>query len=162
MSSRWQASLSDSTPLLFQNILIWILKFFKFENLIPVQTLATIIRTEIFPCFCLGNDHTESCCCRNWKVTTDPGLVCHRSLTPVWKNAESCRSRLQHSRSMATSARWYKTRYKRFSYCVTHSLFTASPTNLRLYSHYSSGHTTMLETIKTQNTKYQQRASSVI
>ena len=54
--------------------------------------------TVIYPCFYLRHDHTDSCYCRNGKVTPDPG----RFFTHFWlrvrirkKNAESCRSRLR-------------------------------------------------------------------
>jgi len=68
---RWPESLFKTpTPLLFQNFWIRVRKFFKFENPTPVQTPATIINpTEIHICFYLRNDHTDSCYCRNWKVT---------------------------------------------------------------------------------------------
>ena len=47
------------------------------------QTPATIINpTLIDPCFYLRNDHTDSCYCRNWKVTPDPGPVFPKFLTP--------------------------------------------------------------------------------
>jgi len=32
--------------------------------------------------FYLRNDHTDSSYCRNRKATPDPGLVCHKFLTP--------------------------------------------------------------------------------
>jgi len=32
--------------------------------------------------FYLRNDHTDSCYCRNWKVTPDPGPVSHKFLPP--------------------------------------------------------------------------------
>jgi len=55
--------------------------FFKFENPTPVQTPATIIDPPlIYPCFYIRNDHTDSCYCRNWKVT--PGPVFPNFLTP--------------------------------------------------------------------------------
>ena len=59
-------------------------EFFKFEKPSPVHTPATIDPTEIYPCFYLRNDHTDSCYCWNWKVTPDP--VFHKILTPgpVW------------------------------------------------------------------------------
>jgi len=56
--------------------------------------------------FFLRNDHADFCYCRNWKVTPDPGPVFHKILTPFPDPKEKrkyCRSRLRHSRSMATS-----------------------------------------------------------
>jgi len=71
------------TPLLFQNFWIRVWQFFKFENPPPVQTPATIIDpTVIYPCFYLRNDHTDSCNCRNWKVTPVPAPVLTKFLTP--------------------------------------------------------------------------------
>ena len=83
-SQRWPESLFQTpTPLLFQNILIRVQLFFKFENPIPVQTPATIIvPTVIYPCSCLTNAHTDFCQCRNGKVISDPGPVFHKFLTP--------------------------------------------------------------------------------
>ena len=76
---RWPESLFQTlTALLFQNFGIWvqIRQFFKYENPTPVQTPAAIINpTLIYPCFYLWNDYTDSCCCRKWKVTLDPGPV---------------------------------------------------------------------------------------
>ena len=58
-----------------------------FSNLrirLLLQTPATIIiLTVIYPCSYLRNDHTDSCQCRNGKVTPDPGPVFHKFLTPV-------------------------------------------------------------------------------
>jgi len=55
---------SDSPLLLFQNFLIRVRKFFKFENPTPVKTPATIIDpTVIYTCFYLRNDHTDYCYC---------------------------------------------------------------------------------------------------
>jgi len=85
---RWPESLFQTpTPLLFQNFCIRgrirVQLFFKFENPFPVQTPVTIIdATVIYPCFYLRNDHTDSCYCRNWKVTLDPGPIFHKFLTP--------------------------------------------------------------------------------
>jgi len=73
----------------------------------PVQNPATIDPTKMYPWFILRNDHTDSCYCRNWKVTPDLGPVFHKIFTPDpvrKKNAESCRKRLRHCGSMATSA----------------------------------------------------------
>ena len=101
MQQRWPESLF-STQLLFQNFWIRVRKFFKFENPTPVQTPATNDPTEIYPCFYLRNDHANSCFSRNWNVTPDPFF--HKFwLRLRKKNAESCRSRLRHSGSMATS-----------------------------------------------------------
>jgi len=73
-------------PLLLQKfklqIRVRIWKFFKFENPNLVQTPATIDPTKIYPCFYLRNSHSESCYCRKWKVTPDPGPVLHTLLTP--------------------------------------------------------------------------------
>jgi len=56
----------------------------KFENPTPARTPAAIIDpTAIYPCFYLRNDRTDSCCCRNGKVTPDPGPVFHRFLDPA-------------------------------------------------------------------------------
>jgi len=69
------------TPFLFPNFSIRL--FFKFQNPTSVQTPATIIDpTIIYPCFYLRNDRTDSCYCRNGKVTPDPGLVFHKFLNP--------------------------------------------------------------------------------
>ena len=82
------------TSILIQRFWIWVRirvqLFFEFENLTPVQIPATIIElTVIYPCFYQRNDRTESCYCRNGKVTTDPGPVFHKFLTPGPK--EKCR-----------------------------------------------------------------------
>jgi len=81
---RWPESLFQTpTPLLFQNIWIRVREYFKFGNPTPVQIPATIIDPPvIYPCFYLRNDHTDSCYCRNGKVTPDPGPVFHKCLTP--------------------------------------------------------------------------------
>ena len=85
---KWPESLFQTpTPLLFQNFglrdRIRVRLLFKFENPSPVQTPATIIDpTVIYPCFYLRNDHTDSCYCRNGKVTPGPGPVFHMFLTP--------------------------------------------------------------------------------
>ena len=80
---RWPESLFQTpTPLLFQNFWIQV-RLFKFENPTPVQTPATIIHPiVIYPRLSLRNDGTDSCYCRNGKVTTDPGPVFHKFLTP--------------------------------------------------------------------------------
>ena len=69
------------------------------------------IQLAIFPYFYLRNDQEDSCYCRKWKVTPDPGPVFRKFLTPgpdpgPKKNVESCRSRLRHSGSMVTSDFW--------------------------------------------------------
>ena len=83
---------------LFKNFLIRVRQFFKFENPTLVQTPATIIDpTVIYPCFYFRNDRTDSCCCRNLKVTPEPGPVKKRSIlqesTPVpplvWRSQQS-------------------------------------------------------------------------
>jgi len=80
LHQRWPKSLFP-TPLLFQNFWIRLRLFLKFENPTPVQTPATIIHpTVIYPCFYLRNYRTDSCYCRNGKVT--PGPVFHKFLTP--------------------------------------------------------------------------------
>jgi len=56
--------------------------FFKFENPISVQTPATTDPTEIYQYFYLRNDQADSSYCQNWKVTTDPGPVFRKFLTP--------------------------------------------------------------------------------
>ena len=62
------------TPLLFQNFWIRVWLFFKFENPTPDQNPVTIIDPiVIYSSICLRNDHTDSCYCRNGKVTSDPG-----------------------------------------------------------------------------------------
>jgi len=56
---------------------------FKFENPTPVQTPAAIINPAvIYSCFYLRNHRTDSCYCRNGKMTPDPGPVFHKFLTP--------------------------------------------------------------------------------
>jgi len=84
LDQRWPESLfQNPTPLLFQNFGIRVRLFFKFENLTPVQTPATIINpTIIYPCFYLRNDHKDSCYCRNWKVTPVLEPVFPKYLTP--------------------------------------------------------------------------------
>ena len=84
----WPESLFQTPPpLLFQTfwirVRIRVRLFFKFENPTPVQTSAAIIdQTVIYPCFYLRNDSTDSCYCRNGKVTPDPGPVYHKFFTP--------------------------------------------------------------------------------
>jgi len=82
LNRRWPESLFQTpTPLLFQNFWILVRLFFKFENPTPVQTPAAIINpTIIYPRFYLRNDRTDSCYCRNGKVT--PGLFFPKFLTP--------------------------------------------------------------------------------
>jgi len=66
---------SDSAPVpkFLNRVRIRVRQFFKFENLTPVQTPATIIDpTEIYPCLYLRNDHTDSCYCWNGQVTLCP------------------------------------------------------------------------------------------
>jgi len=84
MLQRWPESLFQTpTPLLFQNFWIRIRQFFKFENPTPVQTPARIINpTVTYPCFYSRNDHTDSCYCRNRKVTPDPVFPTFLSLGP--------------------------------------------------------------------------------
>ena len=73
---------SAPVPKFWIRLRIRVRKFFKYENPTPVQTPATIIDpTEIYPCFTLRNDHTDSCYCRNRKLT--PAPVFHNFLTPV-------------------------------------------------------------------------------
>ena len=55
-------------------------KFFKFDNPTTVQSPATIDPIEIDTCFYLRNDHADSCCCWNWKVTPDPRPVFQKIL----------------------------------------------------------------------------------
>jgi len=78
---------SDPTPLLFQDFLIRVRTFFKFENPTPVQTPAAIDPTEIHKRFYLRNNmykgHADSCYCRKQKVTPDPGPVFYKFLTPA-------------------------------------------------------------------------------
>jgi len=69
--------------------LCWICKkirvqqFFKFDNPTPIQIPATIIDpTVIHPWCYLRNDLTDSCYCRSWKVTPDPGPIFPKFLTP--------------------------------------------------------------------------------
>jgi len=71
---RWSESLFHTpTPILLQNFRIRVQQSFKFENPTLVQTAATNINsTLIYPCLYLENDHTDSCYCRNWKVTPGP------------------------------------------------------------------------------------------
>jgi len=83
---RWPKSLFQTpTPLLFPDFemraQIRVLQFFKFENPTPVQTAATIINpTLIHPYFYLRTDNTDSCYCRNWKMS--PGPVFPKFLNP--------------------------------------------------------------------------------
>jgi len=56
---------------------------FKFENPTSVQTPAAIIDPTVFyPYFYQRNDRTESCYCRNGKVTPGPGPIFHKFFTP--------------------------------------------------------------------------------
>jgi len=76
---------SDSAPV--QNFLIRDRirdrLFLKFENRTPIETPATIIDpTVIYTCFSLSNNRTDSCYCRNGRVTPDLGPVFHKFLTP--------------------------------------------------------------------------------
>ena len=80
------------TPLLFQNFWIRVWLFFKFENPTPDQNPVTIIDPiVIYSSICLRNDHTDSCYCRNWKVTPGPVFLnfCLR-IRVQKKNAASC------------------------------------------------------------------------
>ena len=65
------------TPPLFQNFSIRIQKFYKLENPTPVQTPVTVYRrsNRNLPMSLLKkwDDHADSCYCRNWKATPDPG-----------------------------------------------------------------------------------------
>jgi len=98
---------SNSAPVVFQNFWIRVRQFFKFENPTPVQTPATIIDPTVFyPYFYYINDQKDSCYCRHWKVTLDPGPVFPKFSLRIRvrkKNAESYRSRLRHSGSGPTS-----------------------------------------------------------
>jgi len=70
---------------LFQNfwIRVRVRLLFKFKNLAPVRTPATIINpTLIYPCFYLRNDDTDPCFCPNWKLTPDPGPEEKRRILP--------------------------------------------------------------------------------
>ena len=104
---RWlESHIQTPTPLLFQNFWIQVRKFFKFENPTPVQTPTTIINPILtYPCFYLRNDHTDSCYCRNWKMTPGPGPVFPNFRLRVrQENAESFRSRLRYSEFGPTCA----------------------------------------------------------
>jgi len=78
---------------------------FQLDNSTLVQTPAIFIDPiVIHRCFYLRNDHTDSCYCRNWKVTPDPGPGFHNVLTPgadsgPKQSAEYCWSRLRQSGS---------------------------------------------------------------
>jgi len=115
LNDRWPEShFQTRTPLMFQNF--WIpdripvRQIFKFENPTPIYTPATIIDlTLIYPCFYSINDHRDSCCCRNWKVTR----IRVRFFPNFWlrvrirkKNAEPCPGRLRPSGSGRTSQTW--------------------------------------------------------
>jgi len=97
-------------------------EIFKFENPIPVPTQATIDATEIQQCLNLSSDiYKDSCYCRKWKMTPDPGAFFSQNpgpffhkrsvfsqKIPIWfrkKTAGSCRSRFRHSGSVITSAK---------------------------------------------------------
>jgi len=72
--AQYAACEQTPTPLLFQNfwIRIRVRLFFQFKNPTPVETPAIIIDpTIIYPCFNLRNNRTDSCYCRNGKVTPD-------------------------------------------------------------------------------------------
>jgi len=93
------------TLLLFQNFRIWvrIQLIFKFKNPNPVQTpAASIDLTEIYLCFHLRNEHTDSCSAKieKWLQIGFSQIFDSGSER---EKAESCRSRLRHSGSMTTS-----------------------------------------------------------
>jgi len=105
---RWPESFFQTlTPFLFQNfwIPIRVRKFFKFDDPTPVQNPASIDPNEIYLWFYFRNDRADCCYCPIWKLTEDPVSVFQNFWLQiqVWKNAESCRSRLLHFGSMATS-----------------------------------------------------------
>jgi len=94
------------TPILFQFFWIRVQKFFKFEN--PTFGLRLrSIQLGIYPCFYLRKDNSDSCYCRNLKVTLDSDQIFQKFLTPDSGPKEKLRilrSRLRHSESMANSA----------------------------------------------------------
>jgi len=66
--------LRSSSKIFKIRVRIGVWQFFIFVNPTPIQTPATIIDpTVIYQCFYLINDHTDSCYCRSWKMTPDPG-----------------------------------------------------------------------------------------
>ena len=83
----WVAELAGDT---FSD---WLRSRSKFFNPYPglailhptaAQTLAIIVNPpEIYPCFHLRYDHTDSCYCRNGKVTPTTAPVFHSFLTPA-------------------------------------------------------------------------------
>ena len=93
---RPESIFKTQTPLLFQNFWIRVRQVFKFKNPTPVQTQATIIdQTAIYPWFYLRIDRTDSCYCRNGKVTPIPDPVFHKFLTPGPDLAPKEKSRIQ-------------------------------------------------------------------
>jgi len=86
---------------------------FKFEDPTPVQIPAAITDlTVIYPCFYLGNNHTDSCFCRNWKMTPDRGPVIHNfwlrtQILARNKNTEFCQIRLRLSGSGVKQNFWH-------------------------------------------------------
>jgi len=121
---RWPESLFQiPTPLLFQNfwikVRIRVRQFFKFENLIPVQTPAAIINpTVIYPCFYLKNANTDSCYCQNLKVA--PGPVFPKFMTPVPDPGpkEKRRIRQESTPALRFHLCWKNTRTGWYQWCT--------------------------------------------
>ena len=87
---------SAPVPKCLNRVWIWVRLFFKFENPTSVQTPATIIDLiVIYPCFCIKIDHADSCYCRDWKVTQDPGPVFPKFFTPCLDLGTKEKSRIQ-------------------------------------------------------------------
>ena len=60
-------------------------EIFKFENPIPVPTQATIDATEIQNFLNLSSDiYEDSCYCRKWKMTPDPGAFFSQNPGPFF------------------------------------------------------------------------------
>jgi len=107
----------------------------------PVQTPATIIDSAvIYPCCYLWNDHTDTCYCRNWKVTS----IRVRFFPNFWlqvrvrkKNAESCRSRLRIRSHLCYSLiqefrmdqRWVESHFSDFDSAPAPCFRTTAPKN---------------------------------
>jgi len=82
LNQRWLESLFQTpTPLLFNDFLIRVRKFFNLRIRVFQTPATTIDPTVIYPCFFRRNDHTDSCYRRNGKVTPYPGSFFHKFFT---------------------------------------------------------------------------------
>jgi len=119
---RPESPFQTPTPLLFRNFWIWVgirvRLFFKFVNPTPVLTAATIIHpTLIYTWFYLRNDRTDSCYCRNGKVThgpffykfltSDPGPKEKRKILPESTPVLRIQSHLCHAHQRCSGSDFF-------------------------------------------------------